>query len=149
MSALSGVTGKHDWHEGGNDVAGLREIVRDKGASHRAPVPPGAKSGKVVFSSMVSGHDPKTHLLPEDAEVELDFLFDRVRGFMEIAGGTPDDIINMKIFVIDDKYREGIERRWLDLYPDPNRRPARHVLNVAPEGLRREAAEIVITAILP
>jgi 2-iminobutanoate/2-iminopropanoate deaminase len=130
-------------------MASLREVVRDKGASHRAPVPPGAKSGKVVFSSMISGHNPQTHILPEDPETELDFLFDRVKGFMAIAGGTHEDVVNMKIFILDEKYREGVERRFLQMYPDPKRRPPSHVLNVAPEGLRHEAAEIVITAILP
>ena len=34
--------------KGERQMPGVREIVRDKGASHRAPVPPGARAGKVV-----------------------------------------------------------------------------------------------------
>ena len=130
-------------------MASLREVVRDKGASHRAPVPPGAKIGRVVISSMVSGHDPKSHALPGGADVELDNLFERVEGFMEIAGGTKDDVINMKIFILDEKFRDGVVSRFEKMYPNPSQRPVSHVLNVAPEGLRHEAAEIVLTAILP
>jgi enamine deaminase RidA (YjgF/YER057c/UK114 family) len=53
-------------------------------------------------------------------------MFDNVRRIMEAAGGTADDIIKMNVWISDRKLRETMNRYWVQMFPDPHSRPARH-----------------------
>ena len=118
----------------------------------RGMIPPGVrvptKAGTFVFSSMMSGHDDESpdHGLPKDVEREVEILFRHIRQFIEAAGGKPADIVNLTFFVMDDAYRPLVPAGLAKLCPDPTQRPAYHILNVAPSGLRGERVQAVTTA---
>ncbi len=127
-----------------------------RGQETRGMIPTGIKvnrSGKdvLVFSSMLSGYDvgSSTHELPAEPEQEIEFLFRHIRSFVDTAGGTVNDLINVTIFVMDDAHRATVLRQWGKLFPDPTRQAPYHVLNVAPSGLRKERVRAVVVARLP
>ena len=109
-------------------MAGRRTVINLPGMAHGAPIPMGAKVGNVVYSSGISGVNPETHSMPPDPDEQAFQLFENIRTFMEIAGGTTDDIVQMTVLLKDDKNRESINKAWLKMFPDENNRPARHAL---------------------
>ena len=117
-------------------MAGKRRIVRvpdmapgraqDTGP---APIPDGARIGNVVCSSLLSGRDAQTggeH--PADPNEQAAALFRNVRAFMEQAGGTPDDIVQLTVYLRDEQYRSAINSEWLKMFPDAQDRPGRIVV---------------------
>ena len=117
----------------------------------RGMIPPAVKvptkAGTFIYSSMMSGHDDQdpNHALPATVEEEAEILFRHIRQIVESAGGKPTDIVNLTLFVMDDKYRANLETELQKLFPD-GKRPAYHVLNVSPKGLRHERVQAVTTA---
>ena len=47
---------------------------------------------------------------------------------MTAAGGSPDDIVKMNVWIADRKLRETMNRYWVEMFPDPHSRPARHTI---------------------
>jgi 2-iminobutanoate/2-iminopropanoate deaminase len=113
---------------GGTKLAGRRTVINLPGMAHGAPIPMGAKVGNVVYSSGISGVNPETHAMPPEPDEQAMQLFENIRTFMEIAGGTTDDIVQMTVLMKDDKDRGSINKAWLKMFPDEDNRPARHAL---------------------
>jgi enamine deaminase RidA (YjgF/YER057c/UK114 family) len=105
-----------------------RTVIEIPGLSHNAPIPLGAKIGNMVFSSAISGKDPVTGVLSPDPDQQADVLFQNIRRFMEKAGGTPENIGHVTVFLKDEKYRESINKEWVKMFPDEYNRPARHAV---------------------
>lgn len=105
-----------------------RTVIEIPGLSHNAPIPLGAKIGNMVFSSAISGKDPATGVLSPDPDQQADVLFQNIRRFMEKAGGTPENIGHVTVFLKDEKYRESINKEWVKMFPDEHDRPARHAV---------------------
>ena len=105
--------------------------------------------GSLAFSSMMSGHDENARdserRMPERVEEEAKVLFRHIRQFAEAAGGTLSDIVDITLYVMDDAYRSTAHDYVAKNFTDPARRPAYHVLNVAPSGLRNERIQAVVT----
>lgn len=110
---------------------------------HRAPIPAGAKVGNIVMSSPISGRELETDRLPEDPDEQAAVLFQNIRAFMKAAGGTPENIVRITLFFKDIKYRENVNKEWLKLYPDENRRPSRHAIVGDPRGAGLFQAEVM------
>ena len=111
-----------------------RKVIHIPGLSHQAPIPNGAKIGNVVFSSAISGLDPKTNELPKEPERQAEILFKNIRTFMELAGGTTEDIGHMTVFLKEESYRGAINKEWLKMFPDEHNRPARHAIKIELRG---------------
>ena len=111
-----------------------REIIEIPGLAHGAPIPMGAKIGNTVHSSAISGKNAKTQELPPDPDTQATVLFDNIRTFMELAGGTPDDIIHMSVYMKEEEYRDSINKAWLAMFPDEHNRPARHAITLPLRG---------------
>jgi enamine deaminase RidA (YjgF/YER057c/UK114 family) len=120
-----------------------REVIEIEGMSHSAPIPMGAKIGNLVFSSAISGRDPDTKKLPGDPDQQAQVLFRNLRKFMEEAGGSPDAIAHMTIFLKEEKYRESINKEWLKMFPNEKDRPARHAIKVELRGEMLFQVEVI------
>jgi 2-iminobutanoate/2-iminopropanoate deaminase len=107
---------------------GKRTVIEIPGLAHQAPIPMGAKIANFVFSSAISGQDPQTKQFPPDPDQQAEVLFRNIRTFMEQAGGTPDDIVQMSVFLKEEQYRESINKEWVKMFPDKDDRPARHAI---------------------
>ncbi len=111
-----------------------RKSIHIKGMEHGAPIPNGVVIGNMVFSSAISGKDAKTGIMPPDPDEQAEAMFRNLRLFMENAGGTPDNIAHMTVFLKDDKYRDSVNKAWLKMFPDEHDRPARHALKAETRG---------------
>ena len=67
--------------------------------THRAPIPDGAKIGQFVCSSLLSGRDRER---PDDPELQAKALFQKIREFMKEAGGTPDNIVQVTVYLTNE-----------------------------------------------
>jgi enamine deaminase RidA (YjgF/YER057c/UK114 family) len=120
-----------------------RQVIEIEGMSHNAPIPLGAKIGNLVFSSAISGRDPKTKGLSKDPDQQAEALFRNLRRFMEEAGGAPDNIAHMTVYLKEEKYRDSINKEWLKMFPDEKNRPARHAIKVEIRGEMLFQVEVI------
>ena len=135
-------------------MAAKRQSIRVPGMSDGrlketsiAPHPDGVRMGKMVFSSMLTPHDSDTNSLSEVPDEQAVSVFNNLRKFMEFAGGSPEDIAQMTVYIVDEQYRSSINKEWLKMFPDPEDRPSRLVLHREfPAGVR---FELSVIAVLP
>ena len=111
-----------------------RKTIHVKGMEHGAPIPNGAAIGNLVFSSAISGKDAGTGVLERDPSEQAQAMFRNLRLFMEQAGATPDNIVHMKVYLKEEKYRDAVNQSWLEMFPDEHDRPARHAVKVELRG---------------
>ena len=113
-----------------------RQVLEIPGISHAAPIPMAVKMGNLLFSSAIMGEDPETHSLPPEPERQAELVFSNIRTLLDRAGGTPDNIARMTIFLKDLAYRDLVNEQWLKMFPNEDDRPARHALQVdLPRGM--------------
>jgi 2-iminobutanoate/2-iminopropanoate deaminase len=99
------------------------------GLSHgKTPIPMGARVGNVICSSGIAGKDPITNTLPPDANAQAKLAFDHMQALLKQGGATLADVVRVTVFLKDTSYREAINTQWLQCFPDPHDRPARHAL---------------------
>ena len=123
-----------------------RKSIHIKGMEHGAPIPNGVVIGNMVFSSAIGGKDAKTGVLSEDPGEQAEAMFRNLRLFMESAGGAPDHVAYMKVYLKEEKYRDSVNKAWLKMFPDEHDRPARHALKVDLRG--KNLFQIEVTAVL-
>jgi 2-iminobutanoate/2-iminopropanoate deaminase len=111
--------------------------------SHKAPIPAASLVGGLLMSSGIGGRDPETGEYPDDVERQVRFAFDNVRRLLEAAGGTVDDIAKITVFLRDRADRAYVDEAWLEMFPDPSDRPARHALPLERDGKASVQLEVV------
>src|SRR5687768_5492742 len=111
-----------------------RKNLHIKGMERGAPIPNGAAIGNMIFSSAISGKDAKTGVLSSDPDEQAEAMFRNLRLFMESAGGTPDNIAYMKVYLKEEKLRDSVNKAWIKMFPDDHDPPARHALKVELRG---------------
>lgn len=95
---------------------------------HKAPIPLAARVGPLLASSGIAGKDPATGELPPDGATQVRFAFANLRAVLAAGGATLADVVKLSITVADDSLRDAINTEWLACFPDPDDRPARHVV---------------------
>jgi enamine deaminase RidA (YjgF/YER057c/UK114 family) len=123
-----------------------RKSLHIRGMEHGAPIPNGAVIGNMVFSSAISGKDARTGVLSDDPDEQAEAMFRNLALFMEGAGGTPDNIAHVKVYLKDEKYRDNINGPWIKMFPNEHDRPARHALKVDLRG--KVLFQIEVVAVL-
>src|SRR5260370_30950442 len=98
------------------------------GVKHVKPIASASRKGLFVVSGAISGADPETGKVPAELDAQCHQMFDNVRRVMSAAGGTPEDIIKMTVWIADRALRETVNRHWVEMFPDPQSRPARHTI---------------------
>ena len=111
-----------------------RKSFHIKGMEHGAPIPNGAAIGNMIFSSAISGKDAKTGVLSSNPDEQAAAMFRNLSLFMETAGGAPENIAYMKVYLKDEKLRDSVNKAWLKMFPDEHDRPARHALKIELRG---------------
>lgn len=112
----------------------MRRSINVGGVRHINPIPAASRIGNMVMSSVISGKDPASGKLPETIEAQCANMFGHVRAIIEAAGGTPNDIIKMTVWLKDQSRREALNAEWVKMFPDPASVPARHALPHLGEG---------------
>lgn len=111
-----------------------RKSIHVDGMEHGAPIPNGVVIGNMIFSSAISGKDAKTGILSSNPDEQAEAMFRNLGLFMEKAGGTPDNIAHMKVYLKEEKFRDSVNKAWLKMFPDEHDRPARHAVKVELRG---------------
>lgn len=111
--------------------------IEVEGVSHgNAPIPMGARVGNMICSSGIMGKDPSNDQLPADADSQAKFVFQNLRTLLRNGGARLEDVVYVKAYVTDNAHRSALNREWLECFPDPHDRPARHtVLTDLPGGM--------------
>lgn len=113
----------------------VRRSIEIEGFEHANPIPSAARIGPMVFSSITPPFDPGGRNVPESIEAQIDNLFTHVGKMLEGAGATWDDMAKMTFYVTDPvESRAALNAPWVERFPDPDSRPARHNLQVPDTG---------------
>ena len=105
-----------------------RRSIEVSGVKHLNPIPAASRRGPFVASGAISGADPASGTVPADLDAQCRQMFDNVRRLIEAAGGTPDDIVKMTVWIADRALRPTLNKYWVEMFPDPHSRPARHTV---------------------
>ena len=119
------------------------------GAGHNAPIPLGARVGPLICSSGISGKDPATGALPADAAEQVRMAFANMDALLAAGGATLAHVAKLHITLHDNAVRDAINTEWLARFPDPQDRPARHIVQHALQhgmALQIEVTAFVTTA---
>lgn len=120
-----------------------RKSIHIEGMEHGAPIPNGVVIGNMIFSSAISGKDGKTGVLSSDPDEQADAMFRNLRLFMETAGGTPENIAYMKVYLKEEKLRDSVNKAWVKMFPDEHDRPARHAMKTELRGNNLFQIEVI------
>jgi len=103
--------------------------IEVEGVTHgKAPIPMGARVGNTLYSSGIPGVDPATGQLGPDAASQARLAFRNLRALLAKGGARLDDVVRMTVYLKDSAAREHVNAEWLECFPDPHDRPARHTL---------------------
>jgi enamine deaminase RidA (YjgF/YER057c/UK114 family) len=105
-----------------------RRSLEIPGLQHENPIPVATQIGPLVATSGVFGKDPNTGVIPPDIATQCALMFSNLRRILTAAGGTPEDILKMTVWVKDKSLRPHVNQKWLAMFPDEHSRPARHSL---------------------
>ncbi|TQC48800.1 RidA family protein [Rhodococcus sp. WS4] len=106
-----------------------RRSIDVEGLHHGgAPIPQASLVGSLLLSSGINGMDPQDGTIPEDPDTQASLIFDNIRRILKQAGGNLDDVVKCTFFVRDLTLKAVIDTHWLEAFPDPSSRPARHTL---------------------
>ena len=105
-----------------------RRSIDVPGAKHVNPIPSASRRGPFVVTGAISGADPESRQVPADLDAQCRQMFANVRRVMDMAGGTPEDILKMTVWITDRGLRPILNKHWVEMFPDAHSRPARHTL---------------------
>ncbi len=111
-----------------------RRSIYVEGFSHKNPIPAACLIGNTLYSGSIQGSDPKTGSYGATLEEQCVLMLAHVRRIVEAAGGTIEDIVSVTVWMIDRTQRAALNRPWLEMFPDPHSRPARHTMNADLDG---------------
>jgi 2-iminobutanoate/2-iminopropanoate deaminase len=118
-----------------------RRAIEVPGLSHGAlPIPYAVAVGGLLVTGGINGKDPATGRIPEALELEVAQVYRNVVAVLDAAGFSTADVAKVTFFVADRAIRGLLNPGWIDLFPDPDNRPARHTLvQDLPPGARLQA----------
>jgi 2-iminobutanoate/2-iminopropanoate deaminase len=103
-----------------------RRSIEVEGFHHANPIPAASRVGPLVASSVIAARDPGTDHVPDDPAAQIANLFRYVGAMLQTAGADWRHVVRMNFYVPDLAVRALINEPWLEHFPDPDARPARH-----------------------
>jgi 2-iminobutanoate/2-iminopropanoate deaminase len=94
--------------------------------THVNPIPGACRIGPLLVSSVIVGRDPASSNLPDSPEAQYQNLFHHIGKFLEAAGADWRHLARITFFVPDIAFRDACNPVWVQHFPDPASRPARH-----------------------
>lgn len=124
----------------------MRRNIEVPGLGHgNQPIPLAAVVGGLLVTGGINGRNPETGEVPEDPAAEVAQAFANLRAILDAAGATPDDVAKVTVFVRDRDIRTHINPAWIEMFPDPESRPARHTLEASLVGMRLQLECLAVT----
>jgi 2-iminobutanoate/2-iminopropanoate deaminase len=94
--------------------------------THSNPIPAVSRVGPLVMSSVIVGRDPGSSNVPEAIEGQLANLFHHVGEMLHAAGADWRHVVKMNFYLPSLDLRMELNGPWVEHFPDPASRPARH-----------------------
>jgi 2-iminobutanoate/2-iminopropanoate deaminase len=111
-----------------------RTAIYVPGLVHQNPIPAACLNGTQLITGMIAPLDPGTQNIPDELDARLANLFGHVEAILDAAGATWDDITKFNFSVSDNTVRAAINEWWVQQFPNPDTRPARHTQVVEVRG---------------
>lgn len=99
-----------------------------------APIPAASRVGSLVVTGGIRGIDMATGVLSSDLAEQVAHMFANLRAVIEAGGATVDTIAKVTVWIAVPEARATINGPWQAMFPDPDARPARHVIAQALPG---------------
>ena len=106
-----------------------RTSIYVNGFSHKNPIPAGCRIGPLLESGSIQGNDPSTGKPAETIEAQCLYMLENVRKIVMAGGGRTQDIVKVTVWMKDRSLRSALNVPWLEMFPDPASRPARHAIS--------------------
>jgi 2-iminobutanoate/2-iminopropanoate deaminase len=103
-----------------------RVSIEVPGLGHDNPIPAACRKGPFLVSSTIAGKDQATGKVVEGIEAQCAHMFANLRAILKEAGAVPEDIVKFTVWLKDRGNRPYVNKHWVELFPDPHSRPARH-----------------------
>ena len=94
--------------------------------AHKNPIPAAAIHKGILISSVISGKSVVTGSYSKNKVEQVSLVFEYIKKIVIEAGGTVQDIIKIDLYFSDKSDRSIVNPEWVKMFPDPNKRPARH-----------------------
>ncbi len=104
-----------------------RKAIYVDGFSHKNPIPPASRLGNFVATGIVSGRDTNRNVSP-DPVTQARAMFVNLEIILKAAGASFDDILKLSVWIAEESIRAHLNTAWLEVFPDPDTRPARQVM---------------------
>ncbi|MDS1140177.1 RidA family protein [Pusillimonas sp. SM2304] len=111
-----------------------RTSIYTEGFSHKNPIPAACRIGNTVHTGSILGTDVETGQYGETLEAQCQLMFAHIDRIIRAAGGTPENIIKMTVWMKDRTQRQAVNAEWLKMFPDAQSRPARHTMDAPLDG---------------
>ena len=106
-----------------------RTSIYVDGFGHKNPIPAGCRIGPLLESGSIQGNDPATGKPAETIEAQCLYMLENVRKIVMAGGGGTQDIVKLTVWMKDRSLRSALNVPWLEMFPDPASRPARHAIS--------------------
>ena len=123
-----------------------RTTIEVPGIKHDNPIPAACRIGPFLVSSVIAPKDSEGKV-PGDLDAQCAQAFANLRALMAAAGGTTEQIIKLTVWLKDRALRPHVNKFWLEMFPDPNSRPARHTFS-APDLPEPQMIQLEVMAVL-
>lgn len=111
-----------------------RTSIYIDGFSHKNPIPAACRIGAMVHTGSILGTHTETGHYGKTLEEQCALMFASIDRIVRAAGGTPEDIIKITVWMKDRALRQAVNTEWLKMFPDPRSRPARHTMDAPLDG---------------
>ncbi len=103
-----------------------RRSINVESFTHVNPIPCASRIGPLLVSSVIVGRDPGAATLPDSREGQYANCFHHIGEMLREAGADWRHVARITFFVPDISYRAACNPIWVEHFPDPESRPARH-----------------------
>jgi 2-iminobutanoate/2-iminopropanoate deaminase len=119
-----------------SEVCSVRQkSLEVRGLSHvSAPIPLACRIGPVLATSGIGGKNADTGEMPSSAEAQAANCFENLGRVLAAGGLGLGDVVLVTVYIADESHRAAVNGPWLQHYPNPEHRPARHALVVPLRG---------------
>ncbi len=111
-----------------------RRSIDVEGFQHTNPIPSASRVGPLLASSVILPREPGGTHTPDSVDEQLANLFTHIGRMLEAGGADWRHIVKVSFYVPDLALRDAINGPWVQRFPDPASRPARHTQLTAAGG---------------
>ncbi len=105
---------------------GSRRSIEIGSFRHSNPIPAASRIGPMIASSVITPRFPNSTDVPDDVATQIDNLFAHIGAILDAAEAGWEHVIKLEFTVPSLDDRAIINGPFLERFPDPESRPARH-----------------------